>query len=77
MSAPIDWLLRGDPARDALLAHGTRLTAGELAARVRQAAGALHGHGVRVLASLADNGPDWAVADLAAWHAGVVHVPLP
>jgi long-chain acyl-CoA synthetase len=77
MSAPIDWLLRGDPARDALLAHGIRLTAGELAARVRQAAGALHGHGVRVLATLADNGPDWAVADLAAWHAGVVHVPLP
>jgi long-chain acyl-CoA synthetase len=77
MSAPIDWLLRGDPARDALLAHGTRLTAGELATRVQQAAVALRGHGVRVLATLTDNGPDWAVADLAAWHAGVVHVPLP
>lgn len=77
MSAPIDWLLRGDPARDALRADGIRLTAGELAMRVRQAAAALQAHGVRVLATLADNSPDWAVADLAAWHAGVVHVPLP
>ncbi|RPH45414.1 MAG: long-chain acyl-CoA synthetase [Burkholderiales bacterium] len=77
MSTPIEWLLRGDPGRDALLSPGTRLTAGELAARVREAADALHEHGVRVLATLDDNGPDWAVADLAAWHAGVVHVPLP
>lgn len=33
--------------------------------------------GVRCLASLLDNGPAWVVADLAAWQAGVVHLPLP
>lgn len=32
---------------------------------------------IRVLAVLADNGPEWAIADLAALHAGVVHLPLP
>ncbi|WP_348756508.1 AMP-binding protein [uncultured Aquincola sp.] len=32
---------------------------------------------VRVLATLMDNGPAWAVADLAAAQAGVVHIPLP
>lgn len=33
--------------------------------------------GCRVLAVLADNGPTWAVADLAAQDAGIVHLPLP
>jgi long-subunit acyl-CoA synthetase (AMP-forming) len=31
----------------------------------------------RVLAVLADNGPPWAVADLAALKAGTTHLPLP
>ncbi len=31
----------------------------------------------RVLAVLADNGPAWVMADLAAMHAGKVHLPLP
>jgi len=31
----------------------------------------------RVLAVLADNGPEWVIADLAALHAGHVHLPLP
>ncbi len=31
----------------------------------------------RVLAVLADNGPEWVIADLAARHAGRVHLPLP
>jgi long-subunit acyl-CoA synthetase (AMP-forming) len=31
----------------------------------------------RVLAVLADNSPAWAVADLAAQDAGIVHLPLP
>ncbi len=31
----------------------------------------------RVLGVLADNGPAWALADLAAQNAGVVHLPLP
>ena len=33
--------------------------------------------GIRVLATLLDNGLPWVVADLAAEQAGVVHVPLP
>ncbi|MBU1664405.1 MAG: AMP-binding protein [Gammaproteobacteria bacterium] len=31
----------------------------------------------RVLAVLADNSPEWVIADLAALHAGRVHLPLP
>ncbi len=31
----------------------------------------------RVLGVLADNGPAWAIADLAAWQGGIVHLPLP
>ncbi len=33
--------------------------------------------GGRVLAVLADNSPAWAIADLAALHGGLVHLPLP
>ncbi len=33
--------------------------------------------GTRVLAVLADNGPAWVIADLAALRAGIVHLPLP
>lgn len=33
--------------------------------------------GSRVLAVLADNGPEWVMADLAALHCGVAHLPLP
>lgn len=31
----------------------------------------------RTLAVLADNGPDWVIADLAALRSGIAHVPLP
>jgi long-subunit acyl-CoA synthetase (AMP-forming) len=37
----------------------------------------LVGDGVRVLASLLDNGPAWVIVDAAAAEAGTVHVPLP
>ncbi len=77
MTGPLDWLDAGDPSRDALLAPGRTVAAGALAEAVRRAAAALRARGVRVLATRADNGPDWAIADLAAWQAGVVHVPLP
>lgn len=33
--------------------------------------------GCRVLAVLADNAPEWVIADLAALRAGCVHLPLP
>ena len=55
------------------------LRAGELDARVRRLAGALAAARPRprVVGLIADNGPDWVVADLAAQKAGVVLVPLP
>ncbi|HSW24390.1 MAG TPA: AMP-binding protein [Burkholderiaceae bacterium] len=37
----------------------------------------LRADGVRVLATLLDNGPAWVIADAAAAQAAVVHVPLP
>lgn len=49
----------------------------ELDAAVAALAARLRARGTRVLATLMDNGIAWVVADLAALHAGVVHVPLP
>lgn len=46
-------------------------------AAVQRVAVAFLERGVRVLATLLDNGPEWLVADAAAQRAGVVHVPLP
>jgi len=45
-------------------------TANALAQRLRAT-------GVRVLATLLDNGPAWVIADAAAAQAAIVHVPLP
>jgi len=53
-----------------LTAAALRWNIGRLALRLQQ----LHG---KVLALLADNGPTWVTADLAALKAGVVHLPLP
>jgi long-subunit acyl-CoA synthetase (AMP-forming) len=52
---------------------------GELDARVARLAAALAAARPRprVVGLIADNGPDWVVADLAAQKAGVVLVPLP
>jgi long-chain acyl-CoA synthetase len=50
---------------------------GRLQAAVHALARGLPSDGVRVLATLLDNGPAWVVADAAAAEAGVVHVPLP
>lgn len=49
--------------------------AAHLLAAVRELADRLAGS--RCVAVLADNGPDWVVADLAALYAGIAHVPLP
>ncbi|WP_428419683.1 AMP-binding protein [Methylibium sp.] len=46
-------------------------------AAASSAAQALQDRGVRVLATLLDNGAPWLIADAAAARAGVVHVPLP
>ena len=78
MSGPLEWLRRGDPGREVVCgADGAGASAAGLAASIERAARALREADVKVLATLADNGPDWVLADLAAWHAGVVHVPLP
>jgi long-chain acyl-CoA synthetase len=49
----------------------------ELEARVERMAGALAAARPRVIGLIADNGPDWVAADLAAQKVGVVLVPLP
>ena len=51
-------------------AGALRMDAGRLAMRLQQ-------HHGKVLAVLADNGPTWVAADLAALQAGIVHLPLP
>lgn len=48
-----------------------------LVAEVEQLASFLEASGVKVLATLLDNGPAWVIADLAARAAGTVHLPLP
>jgi long-subunit acyl-CoA synthetase (AMP-forming) len=53
------------------------LSAHALEERVERLAGALRRARPRVLGLLADNGPDWLAADLAAERAGVPLVPLP
>jgi long-chain acyl-CoA synthetase len=77
VSAPLEWLRRGDAARDALVGQDGARSAAQVADALERAAAWLGDRGIRVLATRADNGPDWAIADLAAWSAGVVHVPLP
>lgn len=53
------------------------VTYGALLARVDRLAEALTRRRVRTLATVLPNGVAWAVADLAALRAGIVHVPLP
>lgn len=70
-----EWLPRG-PAL--ALDDGTHtLSFDDLHAHVASATAWLRGSGLSRVASLADNGIDWLVADLAMLGAGVVHVPLP
>ncbi|MGZ9074937.1 MAG: AMP-binding protein, partial [Burkholderiaceae bacterium] len=63
----------------AVAGHEQSLSAAVLATRVERVASALRAARptVRTLGLLADNGPDWVVADLAAERAGVPLVPLP
>jgi long-chain acyl-CoA synthetase len=56
---------------------GRTLTAAALRLDIEQLAQRFHQHKARVVAVLADNSATWVVADLAALHAGIVHLPLP
>lgn len=70
--------LRARPAGRPAVVHGAdALDGAGLADAADALAGVMRAHGTRVLATLLDNGLAWAVADLAALRAGVVHVPLP
>lgn len=61
-----------------VLGDGTNgLSRQALQAQVQALAASLQAAQVRVLATLMDNSPAWAVADLAAAQAGMVHLPLP
>lgn len=67
---------RRDPAAVALCGDAGSLRYGALPAAVAALADAL-GDGAGAIALIADNGPHWALADLACLHAGRTLVPLP
>lgn len=56
--------------------HGRRLTHGALFKAVNEATDLLRRKGVRRLGIAMDNGPAWAIWDLAALNAGVVCIPV-
>jgi long-chain acyl-CoA synthetase len=65
------------PEATALQGADSSLSYAALHARVQHLAGELKAADIRMLGLLADNGIDWAVADLAALAAGIPCVPLP
>ena len=70
--------LQSLPGKQALLSgDGRTLTAAALLMDVDRLATRLRQHGGKVLALLADNGPNWVAADLAALKAGITQLPLP
>ena len=66
-----------DPLKVALQDETCSLTYGELLLEIDVLADQLRACGPRVLGILADNGKDWALADLAAHAAGIPTIPLP
>lgn len=65
------------PDAAALSEPGRTLGYGALWSQVQELAAAFSARGLRGIGLLADNGLDWALADLAAMQAGVLLVPLP
>ncbi len=65
------------PEAVALQGDGSSVTYARLLERVRQLQGELQAAGVGAAGLLADNGIDWAVADLAALSGDILLVPLP
>ncbi len=68
---------RAIPGAPALEGERVTLGYGALAREVARVAALIEASGARVVALALDNGPAWAVADLAALAAGVALVPLP
>lgn len=65
------------PASPALQGDREALDYAGLCGRVNTLAAWLAAEGVQRAALCGENSPDWLVADLAAWQAGVVLVPMP
>lgn len=76
-AALFDALAAAPAAQAAVIGSTTTLSFAALRTEIATLATTLRAQQVRVLATQADNGPAWIVADLAALAAGVVHVPLP
>lgn len=74
-AAILDALAARHPDSPVFAGGGLRWSARAVLDEIRALANELVG--ARVLAILADNSPDWAMADLAAWQAGVTVLPLP
>lgn len=70
------WAYR-QPSATALAGEHFSLSYFDLALRVEQTARQLAAHDVHVLGILCDNGPAWAIVDLAAQLAGITCVPIP
>lgn len=70
-------LARRAPAAVVLTGGGASITARGLLAAVDALAEKLARHGRHTLAVLADNGPAWVAADLAALKCRIAHLPLP
>ncbi|WP_303900974.1 AMP-binding protein [Thiohalomonas denitrificans] len=65
------------PDKEAIVGDGIQLTYRELISEVRQATNVITERRCKVLSLALDNGPAWAIWDLAAQQAGVTLVPLP
>jgi long-subunit acyl-CoA synthetase (AMP-forming) len=77
IDALLDDTPRRTPGRIALTDGKRAITYAQLAPLVRHEAALLHATGGLRFGLLADNGCDWAVADLAIHHLHRVNVPLP
>ena len=77
IDALLDDTPRRTPGRIALTDGKRSITFGQLAPLVRHEAALLHATGGLRFALLADNGCDWALADLAIHHLHRMNVPLP
>lgn len=70
-------IAKSTPDRKAIVGSSQTLTYGQLVKRIQWLSQTLRDKGVQRLAILADNGPEWALTDLAAYHLGIPCIPLP
>jgi fatty-acyl-CoA synthase len=79
LNASVAWWARTEPAREALVYSGTRVTYGQLQERVERGAGLLAAHGVKpgdVVALLMKNSAAFIELSLAVSHLGAVLLPI-